>query len=376
MSRQIQLAIPGPCHENWDDMTPLDRGRFCNACSKKVIDFTHMSDSQLAAFFRKAPADGVCGRFFNGQLDRDIEIPAKKIPWIKYFFQFALPAFLMSAKAAAQGNVKPGRQHTTENRRTVNSVDSTLKENAIARMLNDQAYSLDITVTNFGPLQEFHSLVKPVPQLIGEIRKITGRVTNESGDPLQGVVVSFKGTNVGTITNVFGEFTLGSATPWKSVTLIIASIGYEPKEITVTNDQATGLPLQATMTPAVVITSMQVAVAGMVVCKKPASKKRATTIPQLKQKLMDTAYKFFRAFPNPALAGASLHIEWKQTEEGYYVFELIDLSGKKVYSKEIWIDAEARLLNLELPSVAAGNYILQATHKNSGTRFAEKIVIE
>jgi hypothetical protein len=91
---------------------------------------------------------------------------------------------------------------------------------------------------------------------------------------------------------------------------------------------------------------------------------------------MDTAFRFFKIFPNPVSSGASLHIEWKNTEEGYYSFELFDLSGKKVYSKEIWIDAEARLLNIETPSVTAGNYFLRATNKQSGKSFTEKIIIE
>lgn len=40
------------------------------------------------------------------QLNRDIEIPKKRIPWLKYFFQFALPAFLISVKASAQHKSK------------------------------------------------------------------------------------------------------------------------------------------------------------------------------------------------------------------------------------------------------------------------------
>ena len=68
MRKQIQLNIPNPCHENWDQMTPVDKGRFCGSCQKQVVDFTTMSDEQLILFFKKqilsSSKDGsVCGRF-------------------------------------------------------------------------------------------------------------------------------------------------------------------------------------------------------------------------------------------------------------------------------------------------------------------------
>ena len=53
MGKHIQLNIPKPCHENWDQMTPVDKGRFCGFCQKQVVDFTAMNDEQLALFFKK-----------------------------------------------------------------------------------------------------------------------------------------------------------------------------------------------------------------------------------------------------------------------------------------------------------------------------------
>src|SRR5881397_1773271 len=99
--KKIQLSIPEPCHEDWNKMTPGEKGRFCESCQKTVIDFTNMSDRQIAEHFKKQ--DGpVCGRFMGDQLNRTIDMPRKRIPWIKYFFQFALPTFLISVKAGAQ----------------------------------------------------------------------------------------------------------------------------------------------------------------------------------------------------------------------------------------------------------------------------------
>jgi len=102
MSKKLQLSIPKPCYENWDAMTPVEQGKFCGSCQKQVVDFSTMSDRQVAEFFKKPSTGSVCGRFITDQLERDIEIPKKRIPWIKYFFQFTIPAFLISLKASSQ----------------------------------------------------------------------------------------------------------------------------------------------------------------------------------------------------------------------------------------------------------------------------------
>ena len=65
MSKKFQLQIPEPCRESWDKMTPVEQGRFCDSCQKTVVDFTAMSDMQLAAFFKKPSTGSVCGRFYN-----------------------------------------------------------------------------------------------------------------------------------------------------------------------------------------------------------------------------------------------------------------------------------------------------------------------
>jgi hypothetical protein len=115
--KKIQLTIPEPCHENWEQMTKEEKGRYCGACKKTVIDFSGMSDRELATFFRK-PVGDICGRVQDDQLNRDIILPRKRIPWLKYFFQFLIPAFLISAKSYAQGKIvaqSPRQKKPAEN---------------------------------------------------------------------------------------------------------------------------------------------------------------------------------------------------------------------------------------------------------------------
>src|SRR4029079_10390615 len=106
MAKKLQLQVPTPCHENWENMTATERGRFCASCQKQVIDFSNTSDREVAMFFKKPSTGSVCGRFMEDQLNRDIEIPKKRIPWLKYFFQIAIPAFLASCDNRMQGKVK------------------------------------------------------------------------------------------------------------------------------------------------------------------------------------------------------------------------------------------------------------------------------
>src|SRR5688572_26999961 len=104
--KKIQVQIAEPCHEDWDKMTPDEKGRFCGSCQKTVVDFTGMSDEQVFSFFRKPSTGQVCGRFHTDQLNRDFSLPQKRMPWLKYVFQFAIPIFLTSMKCGAtQGKV-------------------------------------------------------------------------------------------------------------------------------------------------------------------------------------------------------------------------------------------------------------------------------
>ena len=76
MKKPIQISIPSPCHEDWQRMTPAEKGRFCDSCQKKVHDFTASPDREIVAAFAKDSR--LCGRFRGDQLNRELVIPKKK----------------------------------------------------------------------------------------------------------------------------------------------------------------------------------------------------------------------------------------------------------------------------------------------------------
>lgn len=79
MPRPIQIKIPKPCHENWDEMLPAAKGRHCLSCQKTVVDFTNMTDGDILLHLKKAATHRagaeLCGRFMPDQLNRQLVPP-------------------------------------------------------------------------------------------------------------------------------------------------------------------------------------------------------------------------------------------------------------------------------------------------------------
>lgn len=74
--KTYKISIPKPCHEDWNTMTPTDKGKFCDSCAKNVIDFTNMSDAEIKNYLITKKEERVCGHFRKQQLDTiTIEIP-------------------------------------------------------------------------------------------------------------------------------------------------------------------------------------------------------------------------------------------------------------------------------------------------------------
>lgn len=192
--QKIQLSIPEPCHQNWNEMTPTQQGRFCNSCAKQVVDFSTMSDTEVLHYFSSIKNENVCGRAYPDQLDRAISIPKlpkKKLFWYWNYITMLFLFFSKTNTAKAQGGIK------------------VVTESKIDAAKQDRITKGEIAVnTN---------------------RIITGKIIDEAGQPLPGASIIKKGSKNGTSADVNGFYKINVDT--KSDILEITAVGFERKEI-------------------------------------------------------------------------------------------------------------------------------------------------
>ena len=103
--QKLQLAIPEPCHENWQKMTPTDQGRFCNACAKEVVDFSVMTDKEVLNYFTQLTHEKVCGRAFPDQLNRTITLPKEPRKKLFWYWNYIVMFFIFFGQFHTQQRV-------------------------------------------------------------------------------------------------------------------------------------------------------------------------------------------------------------------------------------------------------------------------------
>jgi hypothetical protein len=212
---QASLSIPKPCSENWADMKLHDAGRFCAGCQKTVVDFTGMTDRELAEFLRKSKGK-LCGRLTNSQLHTNFEIPERTSSLIRYILPISLPALFISAEASSQP-----LKHLTP----------------MVVLKNQQAEK------NSEPVKSQ-----------GQTFLVSGSVVDENGKPIPHSTVLIKGTRNGALADREGQFMLSIDSA--ALTIVVTALGYEPKEVQMKSGAFTKVcmaPSQAFMGEVIVI---------------------------------------------------------------------------------------------------------------------------
>ena len=99
----MKVTIPKPCHENWANMTPEEKGRFCQVCSKSVRDFTAATDLEIMADLTENP--NICASFRPDQLDRNLSYSFLNALFAKFAVGFVLTSGgIVSAQTQPKAN--------------------------------------------------------------------------------------------------------------------------------------------------------------------------------------------------------------------------------------------------------------------------------
>jgi len=194
MPGKIKISIPSPCHENWQAMTPVDKGRFCAACQKNVFDFTNASDREIAAALQTGNA---CGRFRANQLERELIIPKEK------------NKIWMAASAAAVTLLTIGN-HTLSAQTPVHTEQTENKTDDIKSITT------------------------------GLARTVMGKVEDQDGMPLPGVTIIIPSSQIATSTDMDGIFNIEFVT---GTTLQFHYLGYSTHEEIITDKNSYDIKL-------------------------------------------------------------------------------------------------------------------------------------
>lgn len=84
---KLRFTIPEPCHADWNEMTPDEKGRHCLFCQKTVVDFSTMSTDEIIDWFQHSKnRKNNCGRFSKEQLNKGVNLPVQVpsfVPFLK-----------------------------------------------------------------------------------------------------------------------------------------------------------------------------------------------------------------------------------------------------------------------------------------------------
>ena len=193
-----QIAIPKPCHQDWQSMTPLEKGRFCDSCKKEVYDFTKASDREILNTFDQNKK--VCGRFNVSQLERELIVHKEKN---KIWTIAATGVIVFLGLGGDNVNAQ---------------VDIRVEQTDIKNSDKENVGSPSAT------------------------NKIFGTVTyNSTAQPLPGVSIAIKGNDIKSVTDFDGNYSIGAE---ENDTLVFTYVGFETVEIKVGEAKELNIILQ------------------------------------------------------------------------------------------------------------------------------------
>lgn len=157
--KQFMITIPEPCREDWEKMRIVDSTRrHCASCEKTLVDFSMMSDDEIASYLRYRFDQKLCGRFSSAQLNRSIpQIPESRIQ-SRWRMRLLFPLTLIGKLVSAQQDSVP--QHDTTQFTLHNDSMPVVDSSAIA---GDSLAINDSSAVAVDTLGQRDSTIQPIP---------------------------------------------------------------------------------------------------------------------------------------------------------------------------------------------------------------------
>ena len=188
------------CNQHWDEMKAVPGGRLCAKCDKKIVDFSHMTHSEIALFMAESNQP-VCGFYLPEQLPQ-----SQKTNFMP--FAVAVSTLLVSS------NISIAQSAPSQN---LYSVINTNNHRANG---NVQHQSTSVK-------QDDSVIIKGKVTYIDTVTKQT--------NPVSFAAVVIKGTRFGVACNGEGEFELSYLPDADSGTihLMISAVGLHTAEVAI-----------------------------------------------------------------------------------------------------------------------------------------------
>ncbi|MDM1371857.1 carboxypeptidase-like regulatory domain-containing protein [Myroides marinus] len=196
---KYRIEIPEPCHEDWNLMTPQDKGRHCAVCDKVVVDFSKASKQEIINHIKKEGK--ICGRIPRQYIGLNLE--EEKIR----------KSFGLNGMVATMVNLLALTTISTAVAQEKPKVESVCQDTKTSTPL---ATLVQSTTKN------------------ENTRVIKGK-TYEGGLELPGVTIMIKGTDIGTQSNLAGEYELVVPEKYntKRLTIVASFIGLSDVKVKV-----------------------------------------------------------------------------------------------------------------------------------------------
>jgi CarboxypepD_reg-like domain len=348
MSKNLQLHIPVPCNENWNEMTPEKQGKFCLSCQKTVVDFTRMTDYEIIQFFKNTNGN-TCGRFYDDQLNKKYEIESKKrLKWFKYFISIMFPALIFANKSYSQGMVKKKPATCTS---------------PTKRVSTERVILGDIGATIF---------LEPV-------NSVNGKVINENGEAVAGASIMIKGTKEGIAADMDGEF-LFSTKQNLPLKLLVTSVGYEEREVTI-NGKDDKLPviieMKQKVMEEVVITLYNAISCRRVTMGGAISSTSINIFQDISRKIADSfGISSTKVYPNPLRKSAILTVELETKQNGSYTALFADMNGKYLQVEQFNVVGKGIQKQIRIkPEITPGTYVLTVIDPKGKRLTSQKLIM-